>query len=300
MLLHSSEIEKHNNQCIYNMVLCPNNYCSHKTFKINMNSHLRKCNFQRVCPYCKKEMASKKFPFHRKVCKLREVLCKLCKKYLSFYDYREHIESCKSKYLTIIRDLKTCKMLCSYCYETNGQIICDKLDKMKGCHICSSLYCNTCYFVKGIQCKGCQKVTCQSHLKLCWICKVRKCKNCISKCSNCKKGVTCYTCLNKETTSKSYCNKCHRCPCGNRINSKKSCFYCNQTSLCENCLVISSVSNKLICKNKTILCTTCDFKFHDQEIKKIIMLLNLKLNNTLKFIKMKILSLISCEHTLDY
>ena len=302
-VLYSSEIKKHDIECTYKMVLCPNNYCSHRTFRINLKKHLRRCNFQRLCPYCKKEIVAKKFPFHRKICKFRDVSCKLCHKYFTYTKYCKHISTCKEKYLNIVCDLQSSKMLCGNCLMTDGVVVCNKLERMKGCHICNNLFCTRCFIVDGIQCIGCQKVTCEIHLKKCRICKLRKCKNCVGKCTNCNKGSICVECLFIETTGKTYCARCRKCACCREVFSgiiDKSCFYCKYSALCNNCLVCSSVSNKLICKNKCIYCNACDFKFHELELIKIIMVLNLKLKtDAFNLIAKRVIEFISCQHTLQ-
>lgn len=269
-VLYYNELEKHLNSCLYEKVLCPNDFCSHETLKVNLNNHTKKCDFQKVCPYCKKSINLKKFPFHRMVCNSREVKCKMCSISFSFKKYEKHKTLCKEKYLSIINQLPTSNVICEVCYGNSDKLITCKLEKMIGCYLCKSTYCDRCYILNCfLKCDGCGETCCQSHLINCSICNSLKCNRCLKKCSECMKPGICDKCLYIDHDRKSYCEDCRKCPNCKKISKKKidkKCYICKEESTCNDCTTISNFSDKIICENKCINCNKCEYKFHDLEI----------------------------------
>jgi hypothetical protein len=268
-LLFYDEIEKHHNSCYYEKVSCPNDYCSHETLKVNLHSHLKKCDFQKICPYCKKTVNSQKFPFHRMVCNLREVKCKMCSKNFTYKKYEKHKEECKDKYWNIVNELSESNVICENCYENDELVHC-QVKKMIGCYLCKLMYCEKCYFLNSFcKCNGCGEVCCQSHLINCRICNMLKCSSCLKNCSECYYSGICDGCLYTDENKKTYCKNCRKCYTCNKVsvkNIERKCYICNEEKTCDDCTTISSFSEKTICKTMCISCNKCDYRFHDLEI----------------------------------
>jgi len=269
-LLYWDEIEKHQNVCYYEKVLCPNDFCSHETLKVNLGNHLKKCDFQKVCPYCKKTINVQKFPLHRMICNLREVKCKMCSKNFIYKKYQKHKEQCKERYWNIINELAESNIICEYCYKNNDKLVNCKVKNMIGCYLCKLMYCEKCYFLNSFcKCNGCGEVCCQSHLVNCKICNTLKCTTCLKKCSSCKNSGICEGCLYTDPNKKTYCKDCRKCLTCKKISGKnieRKCYICNDEKSCDDCTTISSLSDKVICRNMCINCNKCDYKFHDLEI----------------------------------
>ena len=67
-----TKIEKHNNECQFQKIKCPNKYCDKEIMRKDMNNHiLNECEFLLIkCKYCNFEFMKKEIENHENICKL--------------------------------------------------------------------------------------------------------------------------------------------------------------------------------------------------------------------------------------
>ena len=165
--------------------------------------------------------------------------CIKCKNYFYYNNIKYNPFLCKE----IKHSEKNCGTRCFKCFNP----ICNKCNKYKSkytiCPECNFL-CQICLKNKSnCLCEFCDKMICESCIKICKKCSSILCKNDYKNIKECSK--------HKIKINKDKCSIC------NKNKSIKICSICYSKICISSCLTICSSCNNIICLNCSLFCNIC-------------------------------------------